>query len=179
MFVLFSDRPVNISISVDPPHVVKGSSVKLTCSSAANPAADNYTWYKRAVSANSLLPMGSGRVLSIPTMEASHTGLYLCRASNRMGENNSTEVLLSIKAEENGLCHFTVQKNHLKWCTAKYSYIFNREGLSDSSPAIGAALLLQKMWHFFFILLLKWHKTDNSNQTIGCVSPQAASPSHS
>ncbi|XP_035527874.1 B-cell receptor CD22-like [Morone saxatilis] len=38
--------PVNISVSMNPPHIVGGSSVNLTCNSAANPAADNYTWYR-------------------------------------------------------------------------------------------------------------------------------------
>lgn len=128
MFVLFSDRPVNISISMDSPHGVEGSSVTLTCSSTANPAADHYTWYKRAASDSSLLQVGSGRVMSITSMEASHAGFYLCRAKNRLGENNSTEVLLPIKAKENGLCHFALPK-----ILRLYSYIFNREGLSNLS----------------------------------------------
>ncbi|KAM6936377.1 B-cell receptor CD22-like [Lycodopsis pacificus] len=96
-------RPENISISMDPPHVVEGSSVNLTCSSAANPAADNYTWYSSAGSSfSSLLQVGSGQVLSLPSVEASHTGLYLCQASNRLGENNSTEVLLAMKKKGHG-----------------------------------------------------------------------------
>ncbi|XP_044062579.1 carcinoembryonic antigen-related cell adhesion molecule 6-like [Siniperca chuatsi] len=96
-------RPVNISVAMDPPHVVEGSSVNLTCSSAANPAADNYTWYKTASpSSSSMLQVGSGQVLSLPSVEASHTGLYLCQARNQLGESNSTEVLLAMKEEEHG-----------------------------------------------------------------------------
>ncbi|KAI3360781.1 hypothetical protein L3Q82_013017, partial [Scortum barcoo] len=45
-------RPMNVSISMDPPDVVKGNAVNLTCNSLANPAADNYTWYKMAASAS-------------------------------------------------------------------------------------------------------------------------------
>ncbi|XP_031134089.1 B-cell receptor CD22-like isoform X2 [Sander lucioperca] len=96
-------RPENISISMDPPHVVEGSSVNLSCSSAANPAADNYTWYRASVSSSSsLLQVGSGQVLSLPSVEASHTGLYLCQARNPLGQNNSTEVLLAIKEKDHG-----------------------------------------------------------------------------
>uniref|UniRef100_A0A3Q3IZ98 Ig-like domain-containing protein n=1 Tax=Monopterus albus TaxID=43700 RepID=A0A3Q3IZ98_MONAL len=77
-------RPMNITISVDPPHVVEGGSVNLTCSSAANPAAHAYTWYKKSDSPSSSSPlvMGSGQVLSLPSMQASDTGLYLCQARN-------------------------------------------------------------------------------------------------
>ncbi|XP_028436391.1 B-cell receptor CD22 [Perca flavescens] len=96
-------RPENISISMDPPHVVEGSSVNLSCSSAANPAADNYTWYWASVSSSSsLIQVGSGQVLSLPSVEASHTGLYLCQARNPLGQNNSTEVLLAIKEKDHG-----------------------------------------------------------------------------
>ncbi|XP_054477055.1 B-cell receptor CD22-like isoform X2 [Anoplopoma fimbria] len=96
-------RPENISISMDPPHVVEGSSVNLTCSSAANPPADNYTWYRSTGSSfSSLLQVGSGQVLSLPSVEASNTGLYLCQARNQLGENNSTEVMLAMMEKDQG-----------------------------------------------------------------------------
>ncbi|XP_071381678.1 B-cell receptor CD22-like isoform X2 [Centroberyx affinis] len=88
--------PENISVSVDPAgRVAEGSSVNLSCSSAANPAADSYTWFRRTGSPgpSSLLQVGSGQVLSLPSMEPSHTGHYLCLARNPLGEN-STELLL-------------------------------------------------------------------------------------
>ncbi|KAF7656986.1 hypothetical protein LDENG_00033300 [Lucifuga dentata] len=90
--------PENVSVSMDPPNAVEGSSVNLTCSSAANPAADSYTWYWRsaAPSSRSLQPVGSGPVLSLASVEASHSGLYLCQARNPLGENNSTELLLEM-----------------------------------------------------------------------------------
>uniref|UniRef100_A0A3Q3KGE9 B-cell receptor CD22-like n=1 Tax=Mastacembelus armatus TaxID=205130 RepID=A0A3Q3KGE9_9TELE len=93
------DGPMNTRVSVDPPDVVVGSSVNLTCSSVASPAADNYTWYKRTDSlrSTSLLQVGSGQVLSLQVVEKSHSGAYLCVARNSLGENNSTEVLLTLK----------------------------------------------------------------------------------
>lgn len=112
--VFNTDPPLNVSVEVSHPGpLTVGGGVNLTCSSAANPAA-NYTWYKRTDSAGSTLQVGSGQVLSLPFMEASHTGLYLCQATNRLGGNNSTEVLLAMKREEHGLCHFIVTINYLK-----------------------------------------------------------------
>ncbi|TMS11236.1 Carcinoembryonic antigen-related cell adhesion molecule 6 [Larimichthys crocea] len=80
------------------------SSVNLTCSSTANPPA-NYTWYKRTDSLSSTVQVGSGQVLSIPSVEQSHTGLYFCQARNQLGENNSTE-LLTVDVTDKTVNHF-------------------------------------------------------------------------
>ncbi|XP_056900491.1 B-cell receptor CD22-like isoform X3 [Takifugu flavidus] len=90
--------PENITITINPAHVVWGSSVNLTCSSDANPPADTYIWYRNTNSNGS--QVGSGQVLSIPSMEALHSGLYLCQARNQVGGKNSTEVLLAMVDEE-------------------------------------------------------------------------------
>lgn len=105
------DPPVNISIWMNPARAVWGSSVNLSCSSAANPPAENYTWYWRTdPSGSSGLQVASGQVLYISSMEASLSGLYLCQARNQLGEKNSTEMLLAMveEEEEQGLClvHF-------------------------------------------------------------------------
>ncbi|KAM4735278.1 B-cell receptor CD22-like [Anableps anableps] len=96
--------PMNVSVSVNPEHIAKGSRVNLTCISDANPAADNYTWYKRTepISSISLVHVGSGQVLSLPSMESSHSGLYVCYARNSLGEGNSTEVVVAMAAEQHG-----------------------------------------------------------------------------
>ncbi|XP_036931176.1 B-cell receptor CD22-like isoform X2 [Acanthopagrus latus] len=137
-------QPMNISVSMGPSNVVAGSSVNLTCSGAANPAAESYTWYRRTASSRSMLQVGSGQVLSIPSMEASHTGLYSCQARNQLGESNSTEVLLTMREEQRGWCHFTVKNNDL--------FIWNFKSI-------------------IFILYLKWHKCSfsQSNHTV-CLS---------
>ncbi|XP_074539280.1 B-cell receptor CD22-like [Halichoeres trimaculatus] len=93
------DPPMNVSVEVSYPSILtEDSSVNLTCSSSANPAAINYTWFKRRASPNSrdksLIPVASGQVLSVPAVEVSHTDLYHCQARNIVGENNSTEVVL-------------------------------------------------------------------------------------
>ncbi|XP_078022742.1 Fc receptor-like protein 5 [Epinephelus lanceolatus] len=74
------------SVSVSPSaEIVEGSSVTLTCSSDANPAA-NYTWYKE----NKDSPKASGQIFTITDIRAEHSGNYYCEAQNTRGRHNST-----------------------------------------------------------------------------------------
>ncbi|XP_047433426.1 B-cell receptor CD22-like [Mugil cephalus] len=74
------------SVSVSPSgEIVEGSSVTLTCSSDANPAA-NYTWYKE----NEDSPKASGQNFTITDFRPEHRGSYYCEAQNRRGRHNST-----------------------------------------------------------------------------------------
>ncbi|XP_074483203.1 hemicentin-2-like [Sebastes fasciatus] len=74
------------SVSVSPSgEIVEGSSVNLTCSSDANPAA-NYTWYKE----NEDSPEASGQIFTITDFRAEHSGDYYCEAQNNRGRHNST-----------------------------------------------------------------------------------------
>ncbi|XP_047433212.1 B-cell receptor CD22-like isoform X1 [Mugil cephalus] len=80
------------SVSVSPSgEIVEGSSVTLTCSSDANPAA-NYTWYKE----NEDSPKASGQIFTITEFKAEHRGSYYCDAQNRIGRHNSTLHLIVI-----------------------------------------------------------------------------------
>ncbi|XP_030285196.1 cell adhesion molecule 3-like [Sparus aurata] len=74
------------SVSVSPSaEIVEGSSVTLTCSSDANPAA-NYTWYKKNYK---LLqsPEGSYYLTSISSEDG---GNYSCKAQNQHGQTSSS-----------------------------------------------------------------------------------------
>ncbi|XP_036964570.1 B-cell receptor CD22-like [Acanthopagrus latus] len=74
------------SVSVSPSaEIVEGSSVTLTCSSDANPAA-NYTWYKE----NEDSPKASGQIFTITDFRAEHSGNYFCEVQNRRGGNKIT-----------------------------------------------------------------------------------------
>ncbi|XP_049428400.1 hemicentin-2-like [Epinephelus fuscoguttatus] len=74
------------SVSVSPSaEIVEGSSVNLTCSSDANPAA-NYTWYKD----NEDSPKASGQIFTITDVRAEHSGNYYCEAQNTRGRHIST-----------------------------------------------------------------------------------------
>ncbi|XP_054648345.1 B-cell receptor CD22-like isoform X2 [Dunckerocampus dactyliophorus] len=87
------------------PSVAEVSSVKVVCSSTANPANHSYVWYKWT-SSSSLLQVGSGRVLFLPSTNRSHTGIYLCQVRNLLGVTNWTKVLLAM--EENNSGHQTL-----------------------------------------------------------------------
>ncbi|KAM6941627.1 B-cell receptor CD22-like [Lycodopsis pacificus] len=74
------------SVSVSPSaEIVEGSSVTLTCSSDANPAA-SYTWYKQDEDS----PKASGQIFIITDIRAEHSGSYSCEAVNMRGRSNST-----------------------------------------------------------------------------------------
>ncbi|XP_063331700.1 B-cell receptor CD22-like [Pelmatolapia mariae] len=74
------------SVSVSPSaEIVEGSSVTLTCSSDANPAA-NYTWYKEDEDS----PKASGHNFTITDITPEHSGSYSCKAQNNRGHHYST-----------------------------------------------------------------------------------------
>ncbi|KAE8300567.1 hypothetical protein D5F01_LYC00712 [Larimichthys crocea] len=80
------------SVSVSPSaEIVENSSVNLTCSSDANPAA-NYTWYKE----NEDSPKASGQIFTITDSRPEHSGNYYCEAQNRRGRHNSTLHLIVV-----------------------------------------------------------------------------------
>ncbi|XP_062244358.1 cell adhesion molecule 4-like isoform X2 [Platichthys flesus] len=64
---------------------MEGSSVTLTCSSDANPAA-NYTWYKEDEDS----PTASGQIFTITDITAEHGGKYQCEAQNTHGRSKAT-----------------------------------------------------------------------------------------
>ncbi|XP_026159977.1 B-cell receptor CD22-like [Mastacembelus armatus] len=81
--------PKLLSVSVSPSaEIVEGSSVTLTCSSDANPAA-NYTWYKE----NEESPKASGQIFTITDIRPEHRGKYYCEAQNTRGRHNTTSHL--------------------------------------------------------------------------------------
>uniref|UniRef100_A0A8C2Z597 Ig-like domain-containing protein n=1 Tax=Cyclopterus lumpus TaxID=8103 RepID=A0A8C2Z597_CYCLU len=80
------------SVSVSPSEIVEGSSVTLTCSSDANPAA-NYTWYKK----NQPRPHGEEPQLVFSSIQSSDSGQYLCEAENHLGKKRSEFISIDVK----------------------------------------------------------------------------------
>ncbi|XP_053506545.1 myelin-associated glycoprotein isoform X2 [Ictalurus furcatus] len=90
LHVLYGPR--NTSVSASPSaSVLLGSSVSLRCSSDANPAVLNYTWYR-----GNGEQIGTGNHLTINTTDSTLSGLYYCRAQNQHGDHNSS-VLLDVQ----------------------------------------------------------------------------------
>ncbi|KAL3996944.1 KRAB domain-containing zinc finger protein [Sarotherodon galilaeus] len=86
VFINVQYAPKLPSVSVSPSaEIVEGSSVTLTCSSDANPAA-NYTWYKEDEDS----PKTSGHNFTISNIRPEHSGRYYCVAQNSRGTRNST-----------------------------------------------------------------------------------------
>ncbi|XP_044046471.1 B-cell receptor CD22-like isoform X2 [Siniperca chuatsi] len=86
IFINVRYAPKLPSVSASPSgQIVEGSSVTLTCSSDANPAA-NYTWYKE----NEDSPKASGQIFTITDVRPEHSGNYYCEAQNSRGSTNSS-----------------------------------------------------------------------------------------
>uniref|UniRef100_A0A3P8PAZ6 B-cell receptor CD22 n=1 Tax=Astatotilapia calliptera TaxID=8154 RepID=A0A3P8PAZ6_ASTCA len=81
------------SVSVSPSaEIVEGSSVNLTCSSDANPAA-NYTWYKEDV----INPLSYQNQHVFSSILPSDSGKYYCTADNDLGQNKSESRTIDVK----------------------------------------------------------------------------------
>ncbi|XP_020508602.2 B-cell receptor CD22 isoform X1 [Labrus bergylta] len=84
--------PQVATLSVSPSgEIVEGSTVTLTCSSDANPAA-NYTWYKE----NHKLLEGQESIYNFTNISSEDRGLYYCKSENQYGRVNSTSLFLDV-----------------------------------------------------------------------------------
>nr|XP_054596945.1 sialic acid-binding Ig-like lectin 10 isoform X1 [Nothobranchius furzeri] len=83
--------PQNTSVG-NPGPVIEGSSVTLTCSTNANPAVDDYTWYR--VDGEEAAEVGSEKTLSVKVTEADNQ--FFCRVSNKYGSQNSSIAQIDI-----------------------------------------------------------------------------------
>uniref|UniRef100_A0A8D0AD75 Ig-like domain-containing protein n=1 Tax=Sander lucioperca TaxID=283035 RepID=A0A8D0AD75_SANLU len=102
------DAPKLPSVSVSPSaEIVEGSSVTLTCSSDANPAA-TYTWLKSNVK---LRPPIEEQQLVLMSIQSSHSGQYTCRARNKKNYIKSHLCLLHcVSNQESNLQNNTVYR---------------------------------------------------------------------
>ncbi|CAI5681306.1 unnamed protein product [Oreochromis niloticus] len=93
VFINVQYAPRLPSVSVSPSaEIVEGSSVTLTCSSDANPAA-NYTWYKD----NKVLSAGQQNVYHFIAIKLENSGNYSCRSENQYGQKNSTFLSIDVQ----------------------------------------------------------------------------------
>ncbi|XP_070847622.1 B-cell receptor CD22-like [Chaetodon trifascialis] len=93
VFVNVKYGPQTPNVSVSPSgEIVEGSSVNLTCSSDANPAA-NYTWYKE----NQALLQGPGGIYHFTSISSKDSGIYFCKSENQYRQINSSSVLIDVQ----------------------------------------------------------------------------------
>ncbi|XP_031613280.2 sialic acid-binding Ig-like lectin 10 isoform X2 [Oreochromis aureus] len=89
-----SDSPKNIAVSVSPSGPVpENSNVSLTCSSNANPAVRNYTWYRADGDQETLI--GTGTSLNIQVSRDRRT--FFCNAENKIGVGRSSSVQIDVQ----------------------------------------------------------------------------------
>ncbi|XP_030204283.1 carcinoembryonic antigen-related cell adhesion molecule 6-like [Gadus morhua] len=87
-----TDAPKTPSVTVSPSgEIEEGSSVTLSCSSDANPAAE-YTWFKQHE--DSVKASGQNYIITNITSELG--GNYYCQAHNAIGHHNSTFLLIKV-----------------------------------------------------------------------------------
>ncbi|XP_061564423.1 B-cell receptor CD22-like [Cololabis saira] len=81
------------SVSVNPSgEIVEGTSVTLTCSSDANPAA-TYSWYRR----NVRTPVSEEQTLVFTSIQSSESGEYYCTSENELGMRTSEPINIDVK----------------------------------------------------------------------------------
>jgi len=95
-----ADAPKLPSVSVRPSEVEEGSSVTLTCSSDANPAAQ-YTWYKEDQTwyKNGYKRLSEDSQLSFSSIQSSDSGWSHCTAANKLGWEQSASSFIDVKCE--------------------------------------------------------------------------------
>ena len=89
-FFVSPDGPKRTSVYSSPSGEIKeGSSVALSCSSDANPAA-TYTWFKE----HEVSVKETGQNYTITNITSELGGNYYCQAHNAIGHQNSTFLII-------------------------------------------------------------------------------------
>uniref|UniRef100_A0A669EDJ7 B-cell receptor CD22 n=1 Tax=Oreochromis niloticus TaxID=8128 RepID=A0A669EDJ7_ORENI len=104
---VYDPKPPSVSVSPSG-EITEGSSVTLTCSSEANPAA-TYVWYKR----NSQ-PLSKNSQLIFSSIQSSDSGEYYCSAVNKLGSKRKS-ITIDVKCKSNNF-----DKNVLYVCMCIY-----------------------------------------------------------
>uniref|UniRef100_A0A8C4H9G1 B-cell receptor CD22 n=1 Tax=Dicentrarchus labrax TaxID=13489 RepID=A0A8C4H9G1_DICLA len=101
--VKYGPKPPSVSVSPSG-EIVEGSSVNLTCSSDANPAA-NYTWYKK----NQTLFQGTEGIHHFTSISSEDRGIYHCKSENQYGQIMSSPLSVDVQ------CKCNTRSNLLSW----------------------------------------------------------------
>uniref|UniRef100_A0A3B3CBB5 Ig-like domain-containing protein n=1 Tax=Oryzias melastigma TaxID=30732 RepID=A0A3B3CBB5_ORYME len=89
------DAPKSVSVSMDLTEIIEGSSVTLTCSCDAKPAA-KFRWYK-----NNQTLLHEGPHLILGSVYRSDSRKYHCVAENELGKTASEHAFINVECESN------------------------------------------------------------------------------
>ncbi|XP_039475146.1 B-cell receptor CD22-like isoform X3 [Oreochromis aureus] len=104
--------PKNITVSVSPSGPVpENSNVSLTCSSNANPAVRNYTWYRADGDQETLI--GTGTSLNIQVLRNRWT--FFCKAENEIGVGRSSSIQIDVQWSE---IYYGLYSGVVRWVLA-------------------------------------------------------------
>ncbi|XP_030014377.1 B-cell receptor CD22-like isoform X1 [Sphaeramia orbicularis] len=86
--------PKDTTVLVSPSGPVhEGTNVILKCSSDANPAVQNYTWYRADPQHETLIHTGPDLTITA----SRNTGAFLCQAENDLGTGRSNEIKIDVQ----------------------------------------------------------------------------------
>lgn len=142
MFISLSppDAPKHPSVTLNPSAViVEGSSVTLTCSSDAQPAA-KYRWSK-----NRILASKDAQLVLSP-VQSSDSGEYDCTAENELG-TMSKRVSVDVKCEHNA-CFSTMWGGSIR----PSLHSFQDLGSVSSSVVLNSVMMMFILIHRHYIL---------------------------
>ncbi|XP_048093237.1 B-cell receptor CD22-like [Alosa alosa] len=97
----------HVSFSPDPPkntrvvsdssgEIIEGNNVTLTCMSEADPPVHTYTWIKKRGAVE--LESGKENTLTFRNVRSEDSGEYLCRAANRIGQQDSPAMFIKFSS---------------------------------------------------------------------------------
>uniref|UniRef100_A0A3P9BKV5 Ig-like domain-containing protein n=1 Tax=Maylandia zebra TaxID=106582 RepID=A0A3P9BKV5_9CICH len=103
--ISYSPKDVQISISPSAP-ILENQKVTLTCSSNANPAVENYTWYRADGDQETFIGTGSSFNVTVSKVKST----FFCKATNELGFKRSSNLQINvqcIKRQTNSMTKMT------------------------------------------------------------------------
>uniref|UniRef100_A0AAX7UIP7 Ig-like domain-containing protein n=1 Tax=Astatotilapia calliptera TaxID=8154 RepID=A0AAX7UIP7_ASTCA len=88
--ISYSPKDVQISISPSAP-ILENQKVTLTCSSNANPAVENYTWYRADGDLETFIGTGSSFNVTVSKVKST----FFCKATNELGFKRSSNLQIN------------------------------------------------------------------------------------
>ncbi|XP_035272723.1 sialic acid-binding Ig-like lectin 10 isoform X5 [Anguilla anguilla] len=88
--------PKDVRATANPEgEVNEKTNLDLSCEARSNPGVAAYAWFK--LTGRGAREVGQGPVLTLRYLSEEHTGQYLCRTQNKIGEGNSSVINVTVR----------------------------------------------------------------------------------